>query len=102
MNPPPARPGDGARGRFLLASAGMSEPAVPSPTPQAHANGTGNGIAASALRRAIQNHVILKKPNVVFTPHNAFNSQEALERILDTTIANIQAFAAGTPKNVVG
>jgi D-lactate dehydrogenase len=54
------------------------------------------------LRRAIQNHVILKKPNVVFTPHNAFNSQEALERILDTTIANIQAFAAGAPKNVVG
>ena len=53
------------------------------------------------LRRAIQNHLILKKPNVVFTPHNAFNSQEALERILDTTAGNIAAFAAGTPKNVV-
>jgi D-lactate dehydrogenase len=54
------------------------------------------------LRRAIQNHLILKKPNVVFTPHNAFNSQEALERILETTADNIRAFAAGTPKNVVG
>ncbi len=53
------------------------------------------------LRRAIQNHVILKKPNVVFTPHNAFNSQEALERILDTTAGNIAAFAAGSPKNIV-
>ncbi|MGH8597597.1 MAG: hydroxyacid dehydrogenase [Gammaproteobacteria bacterium] len=53
------------------------------------------------LRRAIQNHVILKKPNVVFTPHNAFNSQEALERILQTTADNIAAFVAGTPKNVV-
>ncbi|MCG3150236.1 MAG: D-lactate dehydrogenase [Verrucomicrobiae bacterium] len=53
------------------------------------------------LRRAIQNHLILKKPNVVFTPHNAFNSQEALERILDTTAGNIAAFAAGTPQNVV-
>jgi D-lactate dehydrogenase len=53
------------------------------------------------LRRAIQNHLILKKPNVVFTPHNAFNSQEALERILDTTAGNIAAFAAGAPKNVV-
>lgn len=53
------------------------------------------------LRRAIQNHLILKKPNVVFTPHNAFNSQEALERILDTTAGNIAAFAAGTPRNVV-
>lgn len=53
------------------------------------------------LRRAIQNHVILKKPNVVFTPHNAFNSQEALERILATTADNITAFAAGTPRNLV-
>ncbi len=53
------------------------------------------------LRRAIQNHLILKKPNVVFTPHNAFNSQEALERILQTTADNITAFAAGAPKNVV-
>jgi D-lactate dehydrogenase len=53
------------------------------------------------LRRAIQNHLILKKPNVVFTPHNAFNSQEALERILQTTVENIAAFAAGAPKNVV-
>ncbi len=53
------------------------------------------------LRRAIQNHLILKKPNVVFTPHNAFNSQEALERILQTSADNIVAFAAGTPKNIV-
>lgn len=53
------------------------------------------------LRIAIQNHLILKKPNVVFTPHNAFNSREALQRILDTTADNIIAFAAGSPKNVV-
>ncbi len=33
---------------------------------------------------------ILKMPNVVFTPHNAFNSQEALERILDTTAENLK------------
>ncbi len=53
------------------------------------------------LRIAIQNHLILKKPNVVFTPHNAFNSQEALERILETTAENIASFVAGVPKNVV-
>jgi D-lactate dehydrogenase len=53
------------------------------------------------LRQAIQNHVILKHPNVVFTPHNAFNSQEALERILQTTAENIASYIAGTPKNVV-
>ena len=43
----------------------------------------------------------LKRDDVIVTPHNAFNSQEALERILDTTAENIAAFAAGTAKNVV-
>ena len=61
----------------------------------------GDAVNPEKLRIAIQNHVILKKPNVVFTPHNAFNSQEALERILDTTAENIAAFVAGTTKNVV-
>ena len=61
----------------------------------------GDAVNPEKLRIAIQNHVILKKPNVVFTPHNAFNSQEALERILDTTAENIAAFVAGTAKNVV-
>jgi D-lactate dehydrogenase len=53
------------------------------------------------LRMAIQNHLILKRPNVVFTPHNAFNSQEALERILETTAENIISYIAGAAKNVV-
>ena len=61
----------------------------------------GDAVNPEKLRIAIQNHVILKKPNVVFTPHNAFNSQEALERILDTTADNIQSFVAGQSKNVV-
>ncbi len=61
----------------------------------------GDAVNPERLRQAIQNHVILKHPNVVFTPHNAFNSQEALERILDTTAENIASFVAGTPKNVV-
>jgi len=61
----------------------------------------GDATNPERLRQAIQNHVILKHPNVVFTPHNAFNSQEALERILQTTAENIAAFTAGAPRNVV-
>jgi D-lactate dehydrogenase len=61
----------------------------------------GDALNPERLRRATQNHVILKHPNVVFTPHNAFNSQEALERILDTTASNITSFIAGVPRNVV-
>lgn len=40
-------------------------------------------------------------PNVILTPHNAFNTKEAYFRILDTTIDNIAAFANGAPINVV-
>lgn len=49
----------------------------------------------------IENHILLFKENVVITPHNAFNSKEALERILDTTIENINAFIKRKPINLV-
>ena len=39
--------------------------------------------------------------NVVFTPHNAFNSREAIRRIVDTTLNNIVSFTKKKPKNVV-
>jgi len=53
------------------------------------------------FRAAARNRMLLSRDDVVFTPHNAFNSQEALERILDTTIANLEAFRAGAPINTV-
>ncbi|MFC1801439.1 hydroxyacid dehydrogenase [Nanoarchaeota archaeon] len=49
----------------------------------------------------LQDHLLLKNPRVLVTPHNAFNSQEALMRILDTTIENIKNFIGGKPANVV-
>jgi D-lactate dehydrogenase len=54
------------------------------------------------FRAATRNRMLLSRDDVVFTPHNAFNSREALERILDTTIANLEAFRAGAPINAVG
>ncbi|MEM5811857.1 MAG: NAD(P)-dependent oxidoreductase [Candidatus Aenigmatarchaeota archaeon] len=49
-----------------------------------------------------QNHILMKMPNVLITPHNAFNSKEAVERILKTTIENIKGFIEGKPMNLVG
>ena len=49
------------------------------------------------LRTAVRNRVLLSRDNVVFTPHNAFNSREALVRILEVTLANLEAFRAGQP-----
>ena len=39
--------------------------------------------------------------NVLVTPHNAFNSDEALMRILETTIDNIKGFTKKKKINVV-
>lgn len=53
------------------------------------------------LRTAVRNRVLLGRDNVVFTPHNAFNSREALVRILEVTLANLEAFRAGQPASRV-
>lgn len=49
----------------------------------------------------LRNHLLVARENVIITPHNAFNSGEAVQRIFDTTAANIQGFLAGKPINVV-
>ena len=53
------------------------------------------------LKTALQNHILLEQKNVIVTPHNAFNSQEALMRILAATVENITDFMAGKPQNTV-
>ncbi|UCG04641.1 MAG: hydroxyacid dehydrogenase [Candidatus Heimdallarchaeota archaeon] len=53
------------------------------------------------LANLVKDQILLSKDNVVFTPHIAFYSQEALERILDTTTENILAFISGGSQNIV-
>jgi len=56
---------------------------------------------AEYFGQIMRDHELLNKDNVVFTPHIAFYSQEALERILDTTVENINNFISGNPQNLV-
>ncbi len=56
---------------------------------------------ADQIKILLENHVLMKMPNVLITPHNAFNTKEALERILQTTIENIKAYLRGKPINLV-
>lgn len=56
---------------------------------------------AEVLKKMVENHLLMKMPNVLISPHNAFNSQEALERILQTTIENIAGFLQNKPVNLV-
>lgn len=53
------------------------------------------------IKTQLLNHVLLTRDNVVITPHNAFNSKEALVQIIETTISNIKSFIEGKPQNAV-
>jgi D-lactate dehydrogenase len=55
----------------------------------------------AALKITLENHYLIEHPRVIVTPHLAFNTKEAVERILSATLENIQKFEAGTPTNVV-
>ncbi|PJE50723.1 MAG: hydroxyacid dehydrogenase [Candidatus Yanofskybacteria bacterium CG10_big_fil_rev_8_21_14_0_10_36_16] len=53
------------------------------------------------LKILLQNHALIDMPNVIVTPHNAFNTQEAIERILNTTVEDLKGFIDGKPVNIV-
>jgi D-lactate dehydrogenase len=53
------------------------------------------------IQRLTANESLLSRPNVIFTPHIAFNSIEAVRRINEVTLQNLIAFAAGSPINLV-
>lgn len=49
-----------------------------------------------------KNNPLIGLPNCIVTPHNAWISKEARQRIMDITSANVAAFLKGKPQNVVG
>ena len=44
------------------------------------------------LKEAVTFHMLRDRDDVIFTPHNAFNSKEAVERIVETTFKNIKNY----------
>lgn len=59
------------------------------------------GLSDDVKKLVNQNCDLLHRENVVITPHNAFNSIEAVERIFETTIDNIKGFISGKPINII-
>lgn len=53
------------------------------------------------FQTALANHALMHDSRVLVTPHNAFNSKEALKNILQTTLENLEGMLAGDPVNVV-
>ncbi len=62
---------------------------------------SGSFIQECDLRTQLYNHVLIQKENVLITPHNAFNSEEALHTILKITAENITQFLQQSPINTI-
>lgn len=61
------------------------------------------GAAADVLsvEPPAQDHPLLDAPNMLITPHIAWASREARERLMETAVNNLSSFVAGKPVNVV-
>ncbi len=52
-------------------------------------------VAVEHLEALLKRNILLRNENVIMTPHMAFDSVEAVERIMDTTVENIKSFFEG-------
>lgn len=57
------------------------------------------GTSANCLARAFITQKLIELPNVIVTPHIAYNTEEAIQTILETTIKNIEFFYKGEASN---
>ena len=46
-------------------------------------------------------HPLFSAPNCILTPHHAWATREARERLMNIAVENLRAFLAGRPQNVV-
>ena len=53
------------------------------------------------LRALMRESRLISRPDVIFTPHTAFNSREAVDRINHETVRAILGFINGRPVNLV-
>ncbi len=49
-------------------------------------------VSVHHLEALLKRNILLRNENVIITPHMAFDSVEAVERIMDTTVDNIKCF----------
>ncbi|BAU49925.1 glycerate dehydrogenase [Sulfurifustis variabilis] len=64
--------------------------------------GAGFDVLSGEPPRADNPLLALDLPNFILTPHVAWSSREAMQRLADQLIDNIEAFARGEPRNLVG
>ncbi len=60
-----------------------------------------NRVNRQDIKDTLMDNIIIDHPNTIVTPHNAFNSTEALQRIIDTTVENVKSYYIGKIQNEV-
>lgn len=58
-------------------------------------------ITPEKLERFALNHHLLHREDVLITPHIGFNTEEAFDNILNTSLSNIRSYLAGQADNLV-
>lgn len=87
----------------LLINAGRGDLVDEGAVAEALVEGYLGGYAADVLSTEppTEDNPLLGAPNTFITPHIAWATAEARQRLLDIAIANIRAFQNGTPQNLV-
>ena len=61
----------------------------------------GAGLDVLSLEPPAATNPLLQAPNCVITPHIAWATRAARQRLITTVAANVEALLAGSPENVV-
>lgn len=66
----------------------------------ARARWSSKNLTSKQKQLVVLNKKLINMPNVVVTPHTAFNTDEANLRMLETAVNNIISFERGKPQNI--
>ncbi len=61
----------------------------------------GAGLDVLSVEPPVQDNVLFRAPNCYITPHHAWATRAARQRLMTVAVDNLRRFAAGTPQNVV-
>ena len=61
----------------------------------------GAGIDVLTAEPPSSGNILLQTNNIIITPHSAWSTRQARQKLIDETVVNIRSFIKGQPRNVV-